>query len=61
MHKNPLRFQPLKLEHLMIISNFNITILQYKEKYVTFTVPIEKEFIKIDENGEKITKIAVYY
>ena len=45
----------------MIISNFNITILQYKEKYVTFTVPIEKEFIKIDENGEKITKIAVYY
>ena len=26
------------------------------EKYITFTVPIEKEVTKIDENGEEITK-----
>ena len=26
------------------------------EKYVTFTVPIEKEVIRIDKNGEEITK-----
>ena len=26
------------------------------EEYITFTVPIEKEVTKIDENGEKITK-----
>ena len=26
------------------------------EKYITFTVPIEKEGIRISKNGEKITK-----
>ena len=26
------------------------------EKYITFTVPIEKEVIRIDKNGEEITK-----
>ena len=26
------------------------------EKYITFTVPIEKEVTKIDKNGEQITK-----
>ena len=26
------------------------------EKHITFTVPIEKEVTRIDENGEKITK-----
>ena len=25
-------------------------------KYITFTVPIEKEVMRIDENGEEITK-----
>ena len=25
------------------------------EKYITFTVPIEKEVTRIDKNGEKIT------
>ena len=26
------------------------------EKYITFTVPIEKEVARIDKNGEEITK-----
>ena len=26
------------------------------EKYITFTVPIEKEVMRIDKNGEEITK-----
>ena len=26
------------------------------EKYITFTVPVEKEFTKTDKNGEEITK-----
>ena len=26
------------------------------EKYITFTVPIEKEVTRIDKNGEEITK-----
>ena len=30
------------------------------EKYITFTVPIEKEFARIDKNGEKITKNISY-
>ena len=28
------------------------------KKYITFTVPIEKEVTKIDKNGEEITKNA---
>ena len=27
------------------------------EKYITFTVPVEKEFTKIDKNEEEITKM----
>ena len=30
------------------------------EKYITFTVPIEKEVTKIDKNGEEITKNISY-
>ena len=30
------------------------------EKYITFTVPIEKEATRIDKNGEKITKNVSY-
>ena len=34
------------------------------EKYITFTVPTEKEVIKVDKNGEKlkknITMITIY-
>ena len=30
------------------------------EKYITFTVPIEKEVTKIDNNGEEITKNIFY-
>ena len=30
------------------------------EKYITFTVPIEKEFIRINKNGEEITKNTSY-
>ena len=30
------------------------------EKYITFTVPIEKEVIRIDQNGEEITKNISY-
>ena len=35
------------------------------EKYITFTVPTEKEVIKVDKNGEKlkknITLITIYW
>ena len=30
------------------------------EKYITFTVPIEKEVTRIDKNGEEITKDISY-
>ena len=30
------------------------------EKYITFTVPIEKEVARIDKNGEEITKYISY-
>ena len=30
------------------------------EKYITFTVPIEKEVTRIDKNGEGITKNISY-
>ena len=30
------------------------------EKYITFTVTIEKEVLKIDKNGEKNTKSISY-
>ena len=30
------------------------------EKYITFTVPIEKEVTRIDKNGEEITKNICY-
>ena len=30
------------------------------EKYITFTVPIEKEVTRIDKNGEEITKNISY-
>ena len=31
------------------------------EKYITFTVPIEKEVTRIDKNGEKLQKIYLIY
>ena len=31
------------------------------EKYLTFTVPIEKEATRIDKNGEEITKLYLTY
>ena len=31
------------------------------KKNITFTVPIEKEITRINENGEKITKIYLTY
>ena len=31
------------------------------EKYITFTVPVEKEVTRIDKNGKKITKIYLSY
>ena len=31
------------------------------EKYITFTVPIEKEVTKIDKNGEEITNVYLIY
>ena len=33
---------------------------QNNEKYITFTVPIEKEVTRIDKNGEEITKNICY-
>ena len=30
------------------------------EKYITFTVPIEKEATRIDRNGEEVTKNKSY-
>ena len=30
------------------------------EKHLTFTVPIEKEVVRIDKNGEEITKNISY-
>ena len=30
------------------------------EKYITFSVPIEKEVTRIDENGKEITKTISY-
>ena len=31
------------------------------EKYITFTVPIEKEVTRIDKNGEEVTKIYLLH
>ena len=31
------------------------------EKYITFTVPIEKELTRINKNGEEVTKIYPKY
>ena len=30
------------------------------EKYITFTVPIEKEVTRVDKNGEEVTKNTSY-
>ena len=30
------------------------------EKFITFTIPIEKEVMRIDKNGEQITKNISY-
>ena len=30
------------------------------EKYLTFTIPIEKEVLRIDKNGEEVTKYISY-
>ena len=57
---------------LTMIINFNIKELaeEFKkqftclgantEKYITFTVPIEKEVTRIDKNGEVVTKNISY-
>ena len=34
----------------------NISLGEYTEKYIAFTVPIEKEVKSIYKKGEKITK-----
>ena len=31
------------------------------EKYLTFTLPVEKEVTRIDKNGEKLQKIYLNY
>ena len=41
----------LSFYHKELAEEFNNT-----EKYITFTVPIEKEVASIDKNGEEITK-----
>ena len=35
-------------------------LLENTEKYITFTVPIEKEVVQTDENGEEIRKDISY-
>ena len=30
------------------------------KKYITFTIPIEKEVTRIDKNGEEVTKFVSY-
>ena len=35
-------------------------LVENTEKYIIFTVPIEEEVIKIDNNGEKVTKNMSY-
>ena len=63
----------------MDLSNYNFIIKKLEEefdgqfnclgenteKYITFTVPTEKEVIKVDKNGEKlkknITLITIYW
>ena len=60
--------------HFIIKNNLKFKILNFKiwiqktitclgentEKYITFTVPIEKEVTRIDKNGEEITKNISY-
>ena len=38
----------------------NIFLEKNTEKYLTFTVPIEKEVTRINKNGEKTTKNISY-
>ena len=35
-------------------------LVENTEKYITFTVPIEKEVTRIDKNGEEVTKNISY-
>ena len=45
------------IEELAEEFNKQFTCLgENSEKYITFTVPIEKESTRSDENGEEITK-----
>ena len=37
-----------------------ICLAENNEKYITFTVPIEKEVTRIDKNREEITKHVSY-
>ena len=37
-----------------------ICLEESTEKYITFTVPIEKEVARIDKNGKQITKNRPY-
>ena len=46
----------LSFYHKELAEEFNNT-----EKYITFTVPIEKEVASIDKNGEEITKKHLTY
>ena len=46
------------IEELAEEFNKQFTCLgENSEKYITFTVPIEKESTRSDENGEEITKL----
>ena len=54
----------------IVLSFYNKRVKEYKkqftclgentEKYITFTVPIEKEVTRIDKNREEITKSISY-
>ena len=52
----------LSFYHKKVSGNIQFTSLgEYMEKYITFTVPIEKEFTRTDKNGEEIAKNLKYY
>ena len=37
-----------------------IYLVENTEKYITFSVPVQKEVTRINKNGEEMTKIASY-
>ena len=48
----------MKMQKSVIFLKKKLKIYIWK---ISFTVPIEKEFTRIDENGEEITKIYLTY